>query len=272
MVNWTGLVVPVLVTVAIWFLATGLVAWLDNRDRSTFPRSLLLGGFGAIAGLGLVVAGSVSGGITGIYAGFAGALLIWTWHEIAFLTGAVAGPERKPCPANSRGLRRFRSASATVIHHEIALAATVLLLFALTWHAPSQIAAHTFALLFGMRLSTKLNIFHGVPNMSLEILPPHLSYLKTYFGPARFGWPLAVSLAATATLTIWLGTRAMAAPLASPDAVSASLLFALAALGMLEHLMLATPFRDGALWGWALPSRPMTHTGRGLAPCPTKGE
>ena len=41
----------------------------------------------------------------------------------------------------------------------------------------------------------------------------------------------------------------------SAEAVRASLLFAMAALGVLEHVFLALPFRDGALWGWALPTR-----------------
>ena len=272
MVSWTGLVVPVLVTVAIWFLATGMVAWLDNRSPATFARSLMLGGIGAFAGLGLVLAGMHSSAAWAAYAGFAGALLIWTWHEIAFLTGAVCGPRRSACPAGARGWARFRYASATVMHHEIALAATALLLFALSWNAANQIAAATFALLFVMRLSSKLNIFYGVPNMALEILPPHLAYLKTYFGKAGFGWPLALSLAAATALTIWLAMRAASAVPGSGDQVAQSLLFALAALGTVEHAMLALPFRDGALWGWALPSRPMTNTGRGLAPWPSKGE
>jgi hypothetical protein len=37
--------------------------------------------------------------------------------------------------------------------------------------------------------------------------------------------------------------------------VGAALLFALAALGALEHLFLALPLRDGALWRWAIPAR-----------------
>jgi hypothetical protein len=37
--------------------------------------------------------------------------------------------------------------------------------------------------------------------------------------------------------------------------VGASLLFTLSLLGVLEHLFLALPFRDGMLWGWALPKR-----------------
>ena len=35
--------------------------------------------------------------------------------------------------------------------------------------------------------------------------------------------------------------------------VGASLLFTLSLLGVIEHLLLSLPFRDGMLWGWALP-------------------
>ena len=37
MVSWDGHIVPFIVTVLIWFVATGLVAWADNRARATFP-------------------------------------------------------------------------------------------------------------------------------------------------------------------------------------------------------------------------------------------
>ena len=37
--------------------------------------------------------------------------------------------------------------------------------------------------------------------------------------------------------------------------VGASLLTTLTLLGVLEHLFLALPFRDGMLWGWAMPTR-----------------
>jgi putative photosynthetic complex assembly protein 2 len=85
-------------------------------------------------------------------------------------------------------------------------------------------------------------------------MPGHLEYLKTYFGPRRLHGALAFSLAALTALSVWLGARALAAPDDSFAAVSATLVFMLAALGSLEHLFLALPFRDGALWRWALPS------------------
>ena len=112
-----------------------------------------------------------------------------------------------------------------------------------------------FALLFVMRLSTKLAIYAGVPNMSTDILPAHLDYLKSYFGPRRLTPLLVAAIAASIALTAWLGSLAYAAPSGSAEAAGASLLCALAALGALEHLFLALPFRDGALWGWALPAR-----------------
>lgn len=249
-------------TVAIWFLATGLVAWVNNRDRTTFPRSLMLAAIGGVAGLIGTAISMRSASLVGVYAAFASAILVWAWLEIGFLSGAMAGPRREACLPHARGWRRFSDAAATLIHHEIALATTALLLISLTWNAPNQLAAMTFALLYAMRLSTKLNIFHGVPNSATDILPPHLAYLTSYYGPNRLGLPLLLAIGAGLALTSWLGATALAAPSGSADAAGASLLAALAALGALEHLFLALPVRDGLLWGWALP-QPAMNSGKG---------
>lgn len=255
MVSWTGHVLPVVATIAVWFLATGLIAWADNRERRTFPLSLLLAGAAGVGGLVMVAQTMKSASLWGVYASFAGAILIWSWHEITFLTGAITGPRREPCPADARGFARFAHAVGAIAWHEIALALSALGLISLSWDAPNQLGAMTFTLLLVMRLSTKMVIFFGVPNMSTEIFPPHLAYLKTYFGPRRLGIELVLAIAGTSGLAIWLGLIALNAPEGSASAAGASLLFALAALGALEHLFLALPVRDGALWGWALPTR-----------------
>lgn len=255
MVSWSGHILPVVATVAMWFFATGLIAWLDNRERATFPRSLAWAGAAGVAGLVAVIMSMQTVTLGAVYLSFAGAILIWAWHEIGFLTGAVAGPRRDPCPPDAQGWERFGHASAAMAWHEIALALTALVLIALTWSAPNQVGAMVFALLFVLRLSTKLNIYVGVPNMSTDILPPHLAYLQSYFGPRRLHPLLAVSLVASIALAAWLGAAALGSPEGSAQSAGASLLFALAALGALEHLFLALPFRDGALWKWALPAR-----------------
>ncbi|MDY7097143.1 MAG: putative photosynthetic complex assembly protein PuhE [Pseudomonadota bacterium] len=255
MVSWDGHIVPFFVTVMIWFVATGLVAWADNRDRTTFPKSLMIGGLFGVAGLVVILAASQSVSVLAIYAAFIGALMVWGWHEIGFLTGAAAGPRRVPQAPGVRGMERFTQASATVIHHEVALALTALLLISLSWNLPNQIGATVFVMLFILRLSAKINMFVGVPNSSAEMLPPHLSYLKSYFGRNRMTVLLALSIAATVCAAAWFGSLAVAAPVGSAEMVGASLLTTLCALGALEHLFLALPFRDGMLWGWAFRGR-----------------
>jgi len=251
----TGHILPIGVVIAMWFVGTGLVAWIDNRARHTFAASLRISGIAALAGLLAIALTLHDGGVAAAYISFAGGLAIWTWQEIAFLTGAVTGPVTTPNGPALKGWPRFLRATMTVIHHEIALAATALILLLMSWGAVNQTGSLIFTLLFGLRLSAKLNIFAGVPNMSDEMLPPHLSYLKTYFGPRRMtGW-LALSLAGIALLIGWLGALALAAPADSGAAVAMSLAFAFALLGGLEHIFLALPFRDGTLWRWAVPSR-----------------
>lgn len=244
-----------MVTVAIWFVATGLIAWADNRERATFSTSLLIGSVAGIAGLLVILISSLSAQVWAVYLSFIGALMVWGWHELSFLTGASAGPRRGPADPALTGVARFRQAAATVMHHEVALAVTALLLISLSWNAPNQIGATVFVLMFGMRLISKINLFVGVPNSTSEMLPDQLAYLKTYFGPSRMTLLLAASLAAIAAATAWFAQLALAAPVGSAEMVGASLLTTLALLGVLEHLFLALPFRDGMLWGWAYPQR-----------------
>lgn len=255
MVSWEGHVVPFIVTVGLWFIATGLIAWADNRERSTFSRSMMIGGISGISGLVVIVFASLSAEIWAVYLGFVGALMVWGWHELAFLTGAAAGPRRGPADPSLTGVARFRQAASTVMHHEVALALTALLLISLSWNVPNKIGATVFVLMFAMRLTSKINLFVGVPNSTAEMLPEHLAYLKTYFGRNRLTVLLPLSMLGITAATWWFAQMALAAPAGSAEMVGASLLTTLALLGVLEHLFLALPFRDGMLWGWALPQR-----------------
>lgn len=246
---------PFIVTVAIWFVATGLIAWADNRERATFSTSLMIGSFAGICGLLVILVSSLSAQVWAVYLSFVGALMVWGWHELSFLTGASAGPRRVPSDPALTGVARFRQAAATVMHHEVALAVTALLLISLSWNAPNQIGATVFVLMFAMRLISKINLFVGVPNSTSEMLPVQLDYLKTYFGRNRMTGLLALSIGAIAAATAWFAGLALAAPVGSAEMVGASLLTTLAMLGVLEHLFLTLPFRDGMLWGWAMPKR-----------------
>lgn len=258
MVSGGDLLLPLAVVTALWFVSTGLVAMLNHRFRQSFARALVIAGACALGGLALVVLSSTSNAVWAVYASFLGGLLIWSWHEISFLTGAVAGVHREACPPQARGWERFSLATMALIHHEVALAMTAGLLLSLAAFTHNATGALTFALLLVFRLSSKLNIYRGVPNMSDELLPRHLDYLKSYFGPRVLHPALLFSTAAILGLGAWFAHAAFAAPDPVGTAQGA-LLGGLCLLAALEHIFLAIPFRDSALWQWALETRADKH-------------
>jgi len=245
----------ILYALFIWWFSTGLILFLDGLPRRTFGWSMIVMTVIAAGALyGLTVAGSDTS-LTGAYLSFTCGLLIWAWHELSFLTGYLTGPRRTPCPEAPTFWRRFRYASETVIHHEIAIAATAGLMAALTWGASNQTGLWTFVILWLMRLSAKLNIFLGVANLAEEFLPPHLRYLESYFRrrPLNLLFPVSVTVATVATVLILERGLAEGVPLG--EAVGAVFLGTLLALAVLEHWFLVLPIPATALWQWALAAR-----------------
>ncbi|MEG3165473.1 putative photosynthetic complex assembly protein PuhE [Sphingomonas sp. PB2P19] len=242
---------PLLFALLMWFIGTAAVVWLDSRPAHTFRTSLILAGTVAIAAIGLVWAKAGDTSASGAYVGFGAAIVIWGWHEMSFLMGHVAGPNRAECPSDAVGWARFKAATATVIHHELAIAATAILLFAVTWGQPNQAAPLTFLLLFVLRVSAKFNLYLGVPNLSDEVFPAHLTYLKSYFRTRRMNALFPFSILLSSGIAVWAWTAAEAAPAGSGASASATLLAGLAVLGVVEHLFLVLPLRDAKMWRWA---------------------
>jgi putative photosynthetic complex assembly protein 2 len=102
-----------------------------------------------------------------------------------------------------------------------------------------------------MRLSTKFNIFLGVPNLSEEMLPPHLTYLASFFRRRAMNllFPVSVSVSSVALTSIIM--RAAASDSAF-ERTSLALLATLLGLGLVEHWFLVLPIRSSGLWTWGL--------------------
>lgn len=245
---------PLVYAAALWFVSTGVIIMLDGLPRRTYRWSFGVASLVALAAIVGVARSAADPSPAGAYLGFTCALAVWGWHEMSFLMGIVTGPRKSPCPPQAAGWTRFRLAAGTLIYHEIALALTAALLIALSWHAVNPAGAAAFAVLFALRLSAKLNIFLGVPNLSVDFLPGHLGYLKSYFRTRRMNalFPVSVITAAAAAAALALTAAGAATPGA---ATGFALLAALVALGLLEHGFMITPLPDAALWRWAMVSR-----------------
>ncbi len=147
-----------------WWGSTGLILSLIARAETTYRWSMLGVLLVAVGAIAVVVATRNVESVESAIGSFAAAILIWGAIEMAFLMGYVVGPRREPCPQGLAPWERFKASWAALAHHEIALALTLLALFLLVRGGVNMLAFHTFALLWLMRLSTKLNIFLGVSN------------------------------------------------------------------------------------------------------------
>jgi len=248
----TAIGCAIVYALVLWWFSTGAILWLDRRPKQTHVWSLGLGAVVAAVALIAFLGSLRQATPTGAVIGFTSALALWGWHELSFLTGHVTGPRTAPCPAGAVGWRRFKLAASTLIYHEIALALTGVALLGLSLGHANMIGALTFLSLLGFRLSSKLNLFFGVPNFTEEFFPDHLRYLTSYIrkAPMTPFMPICIALGA---VVVWTEARVAFNPYASPFVVTGfSLLFALGALALVEHGFMILPLPDAALWRWAM--------------------
>lgn len=243
---------PIVFAVFIWWFSTGLVLLLDNLPRTTFRWSHLISSALAVMALAGLHRTAGLTDVASTYCAFTCALLVWGWHELSFLTGWVTGPRQCDLEAGARGWKRFVQATQTLIWHELAILATGVLIATLTWGEANQVGTATFAVLWFMRISAKLNVFLGVRNLSLQFLPPHLRYLGSYFRKRAMNvlFPFVVS-AATA-VAVLLVREALSQPPGSAEAIGAWLVTTLLVLAIVEHWLLVLPLEATALWRWAM--------------------
>jgi len=244
----------VLYALVVWWIGTGLLLWLVRLH----PRTYFLSVAGSTAVLALALYGlaatSANMSATGAYVAFTCAILVWAWPEMALLTGWLTGPWRHPCPPHSRGWRRISCAIRAILYHEFALAGAGAAVLGLTWGAPNQVGSWTFAVLWVMRLSAKLNLFLGVRFFNDELLPDHLRYLKSFAADRPINFLFMVSVTgATAAATIIATQLWTSDGTAHPlTVIGCTLLVTLLVLAILEHWFLVLPFPVVMLWRWWL--------------------
>lgn len=245
---------PVLFAILVWWFSTGAILFLDGLHRRTFGLSLAVGGVAALGALLLLNLKRDGTDISSSYIAFTAAIVIWGWNEMAFLMGVVTGPRRVPAQERLTGFARFREATATVIWHELAIAASGIAIALATLGGANQTGLITFAVLWLMRLSAKINIFLGAPNVTVEFLPPHLAYLGSYFRKRAMNGFFPPAITAATLVGAWLAQQAGAAQ-GAHAAVGYTLAASMMALAVLEHWLLFIPISTSWLWRWSLRER-----------------
>lgn len=242
--------------VFVWWFCTGVIFYLDGLPKRTYWISIGAATFIAVCAIIGIIASSRVDSESSAYVAFTCAVLIWGWQEMLFLMGVLAGPSKAPLPDGVSEATRFKLATRSVIHHELALLGVGILLLLLTWRSPNQVGGATYMLLWLMRLSAKLNLFVGVRNTYAHLLPAHIAYLGSYFRQrttvSKF-FVGSTTFAAFLAISLWLLVAYESALVLSQT--GAALVAALMTLAVIEHFFLVLPIPMERLWSVALSTR-----------------
>jgi putative photosynthetic complex assembly protein 2 len=243
--------IPAAYAVLVWWFTTGIILFLDGLRPHTFRWSL--GAATALLPGVLYAVHAISGdtSATGAYLEFTGAILVWGWLEMSFLMGFITGPRRHACLERCAGWRHFVHASQAIIWNELATVVAAACLVVATGSGPNHVALWTFMVLWAMRLSAKLNLFFGVPNLGEKFLPDHLVYLKSFFRKRsmNFLFPFSVTLSSIGVYVL------VERYLAASDAFRATgfaLIASLLSLAVIEHWFMVLPIPSEKMWRWAM--------------------
>jgi len=246
---------PLAYTLVLWWFSTGIILYLDGLPRRTYRWSFGVATAVLLGALYGIARSSAGEDLSSVYVAFTCAVLVWGWNEMGFLMGFFTGPRRTVCPSSCRGWRHFGHAVEVLLYHELAILASAVVVAALAWGQPNQAASWTFVVLWWMRISTKLNVFLGVPNVTEEFLPAHLEYLKGFFTKRPMNLLFPASITVSTVVTVLLAQRAIDPAAGVSAAVTGTFLASLMALAVLEHWFLVLPLPATKLWQWGLRSR-----------------
>ena len=237
-------------TAMCWWFGTGVILWLDRLPPASFRWSLLGWTMLLILSFKGVYESMREVSVANAYLAFGSVIVMWGWHELAFLTGWITGPRKVALTQGAQGWQRFKESVQVMLHHEVALLLNFGILWLMQKDQPNHVALCTYALLWFMRLSAKLNLYFGVPQNGAQYLPSHLVYLASYFRTRLITPWFVISISAAIGTWCWLVWQAQQGAMAITTGWV--MLATLLGLAIVEHLIMIFPLPLERLWGWAM--------------------
>ena len=237
-------------TAMCWWFGTGVILWLDRLPPASFRWSLLGWTMLLILSFKGVYESMREVSVANAYLAIGSVIVMWGWHELAFLTGWITGPRKVALTEGAQGWQRFKESVQVMLHHEVALLLNFGILWLMQKDQPNHVALCTYALLWFMRLSAKLNLYFGVPQNGAQYLPSHLVYLASYFRTRLITPWFVISISAAIGTWCWLVWQAQQGAMAITTGWV--MLATLLGLAIVEHLIMIFPLPLERLWGWAM--------------------
>jgi putative photosynthetic complex assembly protein 2 len=234
------LLAAIVFVVVLWGLSTAVIFYLDSLAPKTFRWSMAAATLVLLACAYAIVhlRGETSG--FAVATSFAAGLLAWGWTEMSLYMGYITGPRKHRCVDGCSGIKHFGHAVSANLWHELLVIGFAVAI----WCSGNDTAVWCFVMLWLMHLSARLNVFLGVRNVSAEFVPEHMDVLKGFLRRRNMNILFPFSIFALSGLTLYLSVQ--------PQTVSITMAATLAAIGLLEHILLMLPLPIERLWHWSL--------------------
>lgn len=252
---------PVLFAIFLWWFLTGIVFTLFNR-----PRAITLVGFGLIT----FVMGAAVGGIwltraesgpLSIYISLACGMVIWGWQTASYYLGFITGPTPHVDQEAHTTTDRFWAALKMSLWHEVTIIGFALMLTVITWSQPNRWGLWIYLAVWIMHSLAKLNIFFGVRNFRIELMPDHMQPLTTLLKADEENRLLPLSVMLGVSFALMLIYHGIAPSTPTGSHIGFLVVGTTVGLGALEILLLMMPI-SAILWGWGVRTLPQ-HAGKG---------
>jgi putative photosynthetic complex assembly protein 2 len=168
--------------VLFWWVATGLIIAMQ-RSGPTRTVALLVATALAVYGFWEMRASAQDDSALGARRSFLGGAMLWGWVSVTFYGGYLTGFHPGELSASAPSWELVLPAIQATLLSDVA-ALLLMGAVALLLHGdPNKTGLHGLAIFWGVQQIAKLNVFLGVENPAGNFLPPHLAYLRVFFGP-----------------------------------------------------------------------------------------
>ena len=144
-----------------------------------------------------------------------------------------------------RGLTRLSGSPPSRDTHSSASAGK----FLVTKDTENYVGLYAFLILWGMRTSSKLNLFFGVRNLYINFLPDKIAYYQHISDRSHATHYFRFFRISTINLLFW--NNALMS-FGTSQHVGNILLASLMTLGVLEHILMVVPFNCNGIWRFGL--------------------
>jgi putative photosynthetic complex assembly protein 2 len=249
---------PVIYAVFLWWFSTGVIMAIYGRSR----RFIRLCFVGATVLVGAAIAGLFASRMAtdepAVYMAFTCGVILWAWQIAGYYLGFVTGPARpyETTARHNRSLaQRFRLALYASLYHELAAIGFGLFIALITWSGENRWGLWIYVTLWLLHNSARLNVFLGVRNFRIELLPSQMHHLGSLLSKRSSNELFPVSILVALTIMLVAVYQAII-PGTTPAQTAGFLLLAtMIALGVLEHGLLVLPV-PATLWGWGIRALP----------------